>query len=143
MADDDAAPMITGRCYCGATTIHATAMPQTISYCHCSDCRRVTSAPVAAFAGFDEAAFTISPGQERQVRVTPGVTRTFCRACGSPLTGRYDYLPGVVYIGLGLLDQAGRLAPTLHSHDDNRLTWLHINDDLVRHAGTAKSKLVP
>lgn len=75
--------------------------------------------------------------------MTPGVTRTFCGMCGSPLTGRYDYLPGIVYIGLGLLDQADCLVPTLHSHEGNRLTWLHIDDGLERHAGTATSKLVP
>ena len=45
--------MITGRCYCGKTTIRASRPPQMVAYCHCQDCRRATGAPVAAFAAFE------------------------------------------------------------------------------------------
>ena len=140
-ASDDTAAAITGRCYCGATTISATQMPQTIAYCHCIDCRRVTGAPVAAFAAFDETAVTFSPDEGRKVVANPGVMRTFCAACGSPLTGRYDYLPGQVYIAVGVLDQASDLAPQLHAHESQRLTWLHIDDDLERFATTSRLHL--
>ena len=131
---------ITGRCYCGAVTIRGAA-PQTVAYCHCSDCRRVTGAPVAAFAAFAEGDLEIAPDEGRVVEVSPGVRRTFCGACGSPLTGRYDYLPGQVYVALGLLDQAGELAPGVHAHAESRLAWLHIEDDLPRAAGSARRVL--
>ena len=140
--DADRAAAITGRCYCGATTISATQMPHAIAYCHCTDCRRVTGAPVAAFAAFDEAAVTFSPSDGHRVTANPGVARSFCAACGSPLAGRYKYLPGQIYIGLGVLDQAGDLAPELHAHESERLTWLHIDDDLDRFATTSRSRLV-
>lgn len=140
-AKDDRPAAITGRCYCGATTISITQAPQTIAYCHCIDCRRVTGAPVAAFAAFDEMAVRVSPDEGQKVVANPGVMRTFCAACGSPLTGRYEYLPGQVYIALGLLDQAGDLVPQLHAHESERLPWLHIVDDLERFAGTARSGL--
>ena len=58
MANENTAVVIAGRCYCGATTISATEAPQAIAYCHCGDCRRVTGAPVAAFAAFDETTVT-------------------------------------------------------------------------------------
>lgn len=51
--EDGAAVVLTGRCYCGATTVQATLAPLTVAYCHCIDCRRVTGAQVAAFAAFD------------------------------------------------------------------------------------------
>ena len=140
-ANDDTATVITGRCYCGATTISATQVPHTVAYCHCVDCRRVTGAPVAAFAAFDEAAVTLSPDEGRKVVVNPGVMRTFCSTCGSPLTGRYEYLPGQVYIAVGVLDQASALIPQLHAHEAQRLTWLHIDDDLERFATTSRSRL--
>ncbi|NQU56428.1 MAG: GFA family protein [Rhodospirillales bacterium] len=140
-ADDDNLTAITGRCYCGATTIRATQSPRAIAYCHCTDCRRVTGAPVAAFAAFDEAVVTFSPDEGRRVAANPGVTRTFCAVCGSPLTGRYEYLPGQVYIAVGVLDQASDLAPQLHAHESQRLTWLHIDDDLERFATTSRSRL--
>lgn len=140
--DDDTAAVITGRCYCGATTISATQLPQTIAYCHCCDCRRVTGAPVAAFAAFDEAAVTFTPNDGRKVTANPGVVRTFCEACGSPLAGRYEYLQGQVYVAVGVLDQAGDLAPQLHAHAAQQLTWLHIEDDLERFAATVRAQLV-
>lgn len=133
---------ISGRCYCGATTIHTTQAPHAVAYCHCTDCRRVTGAPVAAFAAFDEAAVTFTPSEGRKVAANPGVTRSFCEVCGSPLAGRYDYLPGKVYIPVGVLDQAGDFAPQLHAHESQRLVWLHIDDELERFAGSARSQLI-
>lgn len=137
-ATDDTATGCTGRCYCGATTFSTTQGPQTVAYCHCDDCRRATG---AAFAAFDEKAVTFVPHEGTKVVVNPGVTRTFCGDCGSSLTGRYDYLPGQVYISLGVIDQANNLAPRIHSHESERLTWLHIDDDLERVAATARSKI--
>ena len=134
-----AAP-ITGRCYCGATTIHAAQAPQTVAYCHCGDCRRVTGAPVAAFAAFAEGDVTVAPAGAT-VRANPGVARTFCPACGSPLTGRYDYLPGQVFVSLGLLDQAADLAPQLHAHAGTALPWLHLADDLPRVDASSRDTL--
>lgn len=141
MTDTSTSTVITGRCYCGATTISATQRPQSIAYCHCIDCRRVTGAPVAAFAAFDETAVTFSPDQGREVVANPGVKRTFCPVCGSPLSGRYEYLPRQVYIPVGILDQAGDLAPELHAHESQRLTWLHIDDHLERFATTSRTRL--
>ena len=141
MTDTDASTVITGRCYYGATTIGATQRPQSIAYCHYIDCRRVTGAPVAAFAAFDERAVTVSPNKGREVVANPGVKRTFCAVCGSPLTGSYAYLPRQVYIPVGILDQAGDLAPELHAHESQRLTWLHIDDDLERFATTSRTRL--
>ena len=71
----------------------------------------------------------------------PGVSRTFCGHCGSPLTGRYEYLPGQVYLPIGVLDQAAELPPVVHAHADNQLSWLNIQDDLERCAISARARL--
>lgn len=134
-------PKITGRCYCGATEIHATTAPIAVAYCHCSDCRRVTGAPVAAFAAFESASVTFSPNEGRVINVTPGVVRSFCPTCGSPLAGRYDYLPDTVYIAVGLLDQSDKFPPQLHAHHASKLAWLPIDDDLPRHPSSARAQL--
>ncbi|MBP5857717.1 GFA family protein [Marivibrio halodurans] len=138
---EGAAPAVTGRCYCGTTTIRAARAPETVAYCHCADCRRVTGAPVAAFAAFDEDGVTFTPDEGRRVTVNPGVSRSSCPHCGSPLAGRYDYLPGKIYIAIGLLDQANDLAPRLHSHAGERLSWLHIDDGLERFGTSARARL--
>ena len=84
---------------------------------------------------------TLSPDDGTAVMANPGVRRTFCPACGSPITGRYDYLPGQVYIAIGILDQADDLAPQLHAHEAQRLKWLHIDDDLERFEASSRSRL--
>ena len=112
MVEKDAPLTITGRCYCGATRLQAKALPSAVAYCHCADCRRATGAPVAAFAAFDEGDVIFSPNEGREISVNAGVTRSFCEGCGSPLAGRFDYLPGMVYVALGLLDQADRSRPS-------------------------------
>lgn len=133
--------VVTGRCYCGATQFQATQKPIVVAYCHCSDCRRVTGAPVAAFAAFDEKAVSLTPSEGKSVTINPGVIRTFCESCGTPLTGRYDYLPGSVYIAMGILDQAEQYAPELHCHDAMRLPWINIDDDYKRCPGSARGDL--
>ena len=139
--DTDAKHVLTGQCYCGKTKFIATEEPQTVAYCHCDSCRRATGGAVAAFAALDENVVSFSPNEGRKVSISPGVTRTFCAECGSSLTGRYDYLPGQVYISIGIIDQATDLAPKIHSHDSERLPWLHIDDDLERVSATARSMI--
>lgn len=93
------------------------------------------------FAAFDENAVTFTPNEGVSSNVTNGVTRSFCPKCGSSLVGRYDYLPGQVYISMGVIDQANDLTPEIHTHESERLTWLHIDDDLERVGGTGGLKL--
>ncbi|MEO1469218.1 MAG: GFA family protein [Pseudomonadota bacterium] len=129
--------MITGRCYCGATTLTAGA-PLTAAWWHCADCRRWTGAPAAAFAAFDSVTLTPDPGPRSAVE---GVQRWNCPACGSPMAACFDYLPGQTYVPLGVLDQAGEVVPEVHAHAASRLTWLHIADDLPRSDATARAAL--
>jgi hypothetical protein len=113
----------------------------TSAYCHCVDCRRVTGAPVTAFAAVAEGTVTLT-GPVKKITAVPGVMREFCGDCGSPLTARFDYLPGHVYLPVGVMDDAEALAPRLHSHESSRLSWLHLTDDLPREKGSSRKVLV-
>ena len=136
-----ASEKISGRCYCGAQVFRADGLPKIVAYCHCADCRRVTGAPVAAFAAFDPTQVTFEPALDTGISVSPGVQRWFCGQCGSPLAATYDYLPDQIYIPLGLIDQAEHLSPGLHAHAENALSWLHIQDDLPRSNGSSRDPL--
>ena len=122
---------ITGRCYCGQTHVSARS-PKTVLYCHCADCRRSAGAPVTAFVEFKIADVDIQSDTLKSVTVNKGVTRSFCGNCGSPIAGTYDYLPGMTYISLGVLDQAEKLEPITHAHYGSKYRWLHIADDLPK-----------
>ncbi|WP_291731245.1 GFA family protein [Leisingera sp. F5] len=137
----EAAFPITGRCYCGAIRLKFSARPQTVAYCHCSDCRRWTGGPVGAFAAFDEADLRAEPGLGPAFSSQPGVSRWTCKDCGSPLAAAFGYLPGQIYVPVGILDQADELAPDIHCHERSRLPWLHFTDDLPRAEGSGRDAL--
>ncbi|MEM8631277.1 MAG: GFA family protein [Pseudomonadota bacterium] len=131
----------TGRCYCGAQRVSATTAQLAVAYCLCSDCRRLSGAPVAAFAAFAKDSVSIRPAQMPAATVTEGVTRWFCPKCGTQLGAAFDYLPGQIYVPLGILDQIADLTPERHCHFDARLSWLALNDDLPKMNGSGRDAL--
>ena len=131
----------TGRCYCGAIEIETDEPPLTVVFCHCGDCRRLTGAPVAAFAAFSEGTANLFPNPDTAKPVNPGVTRRFCPDCGTPLWAEFDYLPGQIFVPLEVLDQAFGLPPEIHCHVENRLPWLHIEDAAERVEGSARQTI--
>ena len=133
--------MITGRCYCGLTRITARCAPQVITYCHCTDCRRASGAPVSVFAAFSSEDVTFEPSLGVPASAAPSAKRWFCSGCGSSVASQYDYLPGQIYVAVGLLDQAAELAPQGHAHFDQALSWLHVADDLPKTKGSARESL--
>ena len=120
--------------------IEISAAPETVCYCHCVDCRRITGAPVAAFACFPAESVRVRPEPGRR-SAFDGVRRRTCPACGSPLTAEFDYLPGQIYVPVGVIDDASDLAPEMHAHANRCLPWLKIEDDLPRQEGTARDVL--
>ncbi|MEO0670571.1 MAG: GFA family protein [Pseudomonadota bacterium] len=121
--------------------VFASALPATVSYCHCIDCRRITGAPVAALAAFRSDDVEIR-GPERPAKVSgTGFSRTFCADCGTPIAFRGDYVPGQTFLHLSLFDDADRLVPTLHSYESRRLPWLHIEDTAERFETSSRAAL--
>ena len=101
----------------------------------------MSGAPVSAFAAFPIDRICFAPTLDDGFSANPGVTHWFCRTCGSPLAATYVYLPGQIYVPLGLLDQAADLPPCLHAHADAGLAWLHIADTLPRIDGSSRDHL--
>lgn len=122
-------------------TLTASARPLTTTYCHCSDCRRLSGAPVAAFAACRPHQVHFAPTRGPRKSFTKGVYRWFCHECGTQLAATYDYLPDQVYVPLGIIDQADTLPPQSHAHGDSALPWLHIEDDLPRDASSGRDRL--
>lgn len=131
--------MVTGRCYCGAVSL-AFPPPETVALCHCADCRRWTGAPAPAFADMPEDALRVTPPLGPGRRFPSGAVRWVCDVCGSPIAARFSYLPGRLYVPIGLLDQAADLPPTIACHTDAILPWCRMGD-LPGTAGSARDRL--
>jgi len=121
-----------GSCRCGAVRFEASADPLHVSYCHCTDCRKASGAPVSAFVGFMADAVVIS-GDTLKSYVNGPVSRSFCRKCGSPIAYLDARLPDSIYFMLGVMDLAAYYKPTVHAWVREQLPFVHMPDGLPRH----------
>lgn len=125
-----------GGCRCGGVRFEASADPLHVSYCHCTDCRKASGAPVSAFVGFMADAVVIS-GETLKNYVNGPVSRSFCRKCGSPIAYIDARLPDNIYFMLGVMEMAAYYKPTLHAWVREQLPFVHMPDGLPRHLTTS------
>lgn len=125
--------ILEGGCRCGAVRYRARGEPLMSALCHCRDCRRSTGAPVVAWALFASSQVTFSGSTPAEHTPSPGVRRGFCPQCGTSLSFTADYLPGMVDLTLGSLDEPERIAPQFHYWTSQRLPWMAAQDALPHH----------
>lgn len=114
-----------GRCLCGAIRYEAAGKPNSVSLCHCADCRRSSGAPMVAWAEFPETSLKVAKGTPRTINSSGATIRSFCGDCGSGLFyHNAEVLPGVVAVQSATLDDAGELPPTMQVQVAERLGWM-------------------
>lgn len=118
---------VVGGCLCGGIRYHASGDPKWVAYCHCASCRRATGAPVTAYAGFERDCVAYTAGTPVRYQSSPGVVRSFCGRCGTPLTYEGERWPREVHIHLGTLDRPELLVPEGHASNEERLPWLRLD----------------
>lgn len=114
-----------GRCSCGAIAYEATGDPNSVSICHCGDCRRSAGAPMVSWAEFPESQFRVTKGTLKTFNSSGAAVRSFCGDCGSGiLYTNAQMLPGVVELQASTLDQPDALTPTMQIQTAERLGWV-------------------
>lgn len=68
---------------------------------------------------------------------SPGVQRHFCDRCGTPMAFQAEHYEGEIHLYAASLSNAAAFEPAFHVHYEERLPWLHIDDDLPKHSGFA------
>ena len=78
--------MLAGSCLCGGVRYEIDGALDSVVFCHCSRCRKVTGSAFAAVAPIATDAVRLSRGKEllAECESSPGVFRVFCRTCASP-----------------------------------------------------------
>jgi hypothetical protein len=134
-----------GRCLCGAVRFLARGEPKWVAHCHCEDCRRATSAAFTTYAGYAATAVEWVGEPPSAYRSSPGVTRRFCRHCGSPSSFEGEKWPNEIHLFLASFENPEDLAPRVHVHVEEQLAWVHLADGLPRFARTPRDgpALVP
>ncbi len=134
MNDAHQTTSLTGGCLCGAVRYEAGWPPNWSAHCHCSDCRHATGAAFATYAGIRNDGFRWSKGTPTTYRSSPGVVRSFCGVCGTPLAYKGDRWPDETHIFAATLDDPTRAKPQAHIYTSQQLPWIHLADGLPRKA---------
>ena len=123
-----------GGCQCGAVRYRVTGIPMMAALCHCSMCRRASAAPAVAWAMFSEREVEFIAERPAFHASSAEAKRHFCARCGTQIAFTASFLPKLVDITIGSLDDPSQIAPTFHYWDSRRIPWLKIADGLPRHA---------
>jgi hypothetical protein len=126
----------TGHCLCGAIQYEYDGEPTLVVHCHCESCRRQTASPVATFVIVPKTALRFTRGQPKEFASSPGVHRSFCDMCGSPMYYRTARRPDVIDLYAGTLSEPEKLAVQCHVHAAEQLPWFEVVDDLPRYPGS-------
>lgn len=129
-----------GGCHCGAQRYETHGAPNYVAYCHCDDCRRATGAPAVVYVVYPASSVTFLKGTRQIYTSSPGVSRTFCGACGTPLSYEAER-KGDVVIGFfsGTIDTPAAFPPQKHVFHREHVSWFDTADRLPRYADVPTS----
>jgi hypothetical protein len=107
------------------------------NYCHCSRCRKHSGAAALAQGRVPREGFGLLQGAEliETYRPPQGMSKAFCRACGSSLFGGTWPEGPEVSVRLGSLDDDPGIRPQYHSFVDSRAPWKMLPEDGLERFG--------
>lgn len=122
-----------GGCQCGDIRFTISGEPVTAAICHCTMCRRAHAAPAVAWAMFHESAVKFLKRQPKQFKSSEEAQRGFCSACGTQISFTANFLPNLIDISIGSLDDPEAITPSFHYWYSKHLSWAEFADSLPRH----------
>jgi hypothetical protein len=125
--------MAEGGCLCGSVRYRIRGEVGPASYCHCSDCRRVTGSAFNVGVAVAVADFTVEGRPDAYTtRGDSGreLTRHFCPQCGSPIYTSAPAHPETVYVKAGTLDDPALVRPELEAWCASKVAWADIPANL-------------
>ena len=126
--------MLTGSCACGAVRYSLRSEPYDTGLCHCRLCQRVSGSGAMVFTTVPLADYVIEQGEDKVGRfqsISFG-ERSFCKACGSPLTIHVRHQSDEVDVTVGTLDHPSAIAPAFHLYVSEAPPWACLDDGLER-----------
>ena len=134
-----AAVPLTGRCLCGRIRYCCGPPLYPPTLCHCESCRRAAGAHVVAWLTSTAGAYAVTAGRPVEFRSSAAVRRTFCGACGTPLTYQHERRANEVDVTVATLDAPGGVVPVDHIWMSDALAWDRPADGLPQHPATRVS----
>ena len=95
---------------------------------------------MSTYIGVADGRWRWTLGAPRMFRSSPGVERSFCADCGTPLSFRSQKMSGMMHLYVAALDAPEDFAPTLHAAYEEKLPWLQLSDGLPKLTGPDYTK---
>lgn len=121
-----------GGCLCGAIRFRLTGIPSSSVICHCRSCRKASGAPSVAWLTFPLRNFELLGDEPHEFTSSPGVVRTFCPTCGSPVTYATADSPKTIDVATALLDDEAAFPPDREIWLDHKLSWQPVDASLIQ-----------
>ncbi len=130
-----------GHCLCGQVTFEYEGPENWRGHCHCKSCRRNTSSAFTSFLGVPRTAASFTGRKPSVFASSPGVRRSFCGNCGTPMAYETDQYPDEIHFYAASLEDPANFRPDFHVHYAEHVSWADINDGLPRydHSGDSES----
>ena len=126
--------MLTGSCLCGAVKYQISGGVGEMGHCHCKMCQKAHGAAFGTYAKvmWEDFTFVSSQADVQQYNSSQGITRTFCRKCGSVLQFVREGKP---HFGLAVatLDVDPGVRPTYQIWTSSKAPWWELQDGLLSH----------
>lgn len=126
--------MLNGSCLCGRVTYEISSPIDSLTYCHCSRCRKASGSAFSAVTPVNAKKFRILSGQiflSEYLRM--GVSRFFCRNCGSPIFSTREDAHEILRVRLGTLDSTVTQKVSAHIFVGSKAEWDDILDNASQH----------
>src|ERR1700752_4440632 len=96
--------VLEGGCQCGQVRYRIVGPTLAAAICHCTMCRRASAAPAVAWAMYREDQVSFLREQPARYRSSAEAVRGFCARCGTQICFLANYIPGLIDITIGRLD---------------------------------------
>lgn len=128
---------VEGGCLCGAVRYRVTGQSLARTLCHCRSCRLASGAPSVAWAVFRSNDFAFVSAEPTRFGSSPGVVRTFCGKCGTPLTYQSTSRPDAIDVTTVTLDIPDQFPPTKEIWVEDKIAWECLNEALPHYPGSS------
>jgi hypothetical protein len=120
-----------GSCLCGGVAFEVTQAPETLRYCHCESCKKLSGSIGTVNGRVPSNAIRILEGKEllQTFQPTEGSAKTFCRACGTNLFGGGWPDSETTSVRASALDDPFDARPSTHLFVRSVAAWETLPDD--------------
>ena len=120
---------VNGECHCGKIEIKATVKLSDVRACHCTDCQKMSGAPMRAIAMAPSDKIEITGRPKEYIKIGDSGNKriqAFCPYCGTQLfatdMGKTQY-----NLRTGFLEQKNELVPKAHVFTHSSMQWINID----------------